>query len=143
PYAYANRSTSSFFVATVLYVLWPWLSMAALLVFQASMRQAKIQNHHVLRAVLYTGDASWLMVGTAIIVVPSFILHTPMKVLGTGVATQIGWVILFALFTTWRLHSAYRYYLRFDRPLFTVIAAQTIVLLSAIVVIVNWTPGRW
>src|SRR5205823_11722928 len=37
---------------------WPWLTFAALMVFQASMRKAKVQRGHVLRCVIYAADLS-------------------------------------------------------------------------------------
>jgi hypothetical protein len=47
--------------AAVVLIGWPWLTFAALMVFQVSMRRVRIRPIHVLRCVLYASDvAVWV-----------------------------------------------------------------------------------
>jgi hypothetical protein len=46
-------------------------------------------------------------------------------------------VPLFAAVTTWRLAAAYRHYLRFDHPFATALAAQVIVAMLTLAVVLN------
>ena len=43
-------------VLALMLLAWPWLTLAALLVFRISMRRARLKATHVLRCVLYAGD---------------------------------------------------------------------------------------
>jgi hypothetical protein len=112
----------------VLYFAWPWLTLAALMIFRASMRRATVRTVHVLRCTLYCCDAApWLALGVAMLVPPM------VAYLDWG--RYIGWddlavaAPLFAAATTWRLSAAYRHYLQFDHPFETAVASQVIVLL--------------
>jgi hypothetical protein len=122
-------------IAAVLYAAWPWFTLVALQVFQASMRRARVRPVHVLRAVVYACDAAWLLV--AIAVVAGALVADPqhrftwgLHSTGQSVAAA---ALVFATFTTWRLAAAYRHYLRFDHPLATVVASQVIVVLLVMV----------
>jgi hypothetical protein len=107
---------------------WPWLTMASLLVFQVSLRRAKLRGWHVLRCALYAGDLTlWcglllgLQVGIAISI-------------GSWPPREFGWLapLLAAVVLSllvYRLWTAYRLYLRFDHALATVLASQAMVLL--------------
>ena len=112
-----------------LYVAWPWVTLAALMIFRASMRRAKVRTEHVVRCALYTCDAApWLAVAVAVAVPPlveRFDLGRRIGYQDVAVAAP-----LFALATTWRLSAAYRHYLRFDRSLATTASAQLVVLLA-------------
>jgi hypothetical protein len=113
---------------TIVLLAWPWLTLATLMIFRASMKRAKVNAVHVLRCVVYTGDAvPWLGL------MASFALPPAIEWLDLGryTAYRIAVVAapLFALLTGWRLSAAYRHYLQFDRPLATAAAAQAIVLL--------------
>jgi hypothetical protein len=106
----------------VIVVLWPILSLATLMIFRVSMRQAKISVPHVLRCVLYGCDF-----GTLIFVVSAFggphedWSHDDRRLaIITGVCTVVA---------TYRIGFAYSRYLRFHRPWATVIASQAIVFL--------------
>ena len=54
----------------LLVLAWPWLSLAALLVFGLSMRRAKISSRHVLRVAVYGCDFGWLVVAAVLIALP-------------------------------------------------------------------------
>jgi hypothetical protein len=107
---------------------WPWLTMASLLVFQISLRRARLRGSHVLRCALYAGDlALWgglllcAHVGIAIAI-------------GSWPPREFGWLapLLAAVVLSllvYRLWTAYRLYLRFDHALATVLASQSMVLL--------------
>ncbi len=110
---------------------WPWLTFAALMVFQASMRKAKVQRGHVLRCVLYSADASvaytvLTMLGVAIVILSALMQHQ---------ANVRDYFALWLLILLWvmrmdKLVSAYRKYLQFDHPFLTVLASQIIVVLA-------------
>jgi hypothetical protein len=113
---------------TVALLAWPWLTLATLMIFRASMKRAKVNAVHVLRCVVYTGDAV-LLLG----LIAFFALPPAIEWLDLGRYTAYRFAIvaapLFAQFTGWRLAAAYRHYLQFDRPVATAAAAQAIVLL--------------
>jgi len=113
---------------TVALLAWPWLTLATLMIFRASMKQAKVNAVHVLRCVVYTGDAVLWLGLVAFFLLPPLIDWLD---LGRYTAYRFAMVAapLFALFTGWRLSAAYRHYLQFDRPVATAAAAQAIVLL--------------
>jgi hypothetical protein len=113
---------------TITLLAWPWLTLATLMIFRASMKRAKVNAAHVLRCVVYTGDAvPWLGLFAF------FSLPPAIEWLDLGRYTAYRFAVvaapLFALFTGWRLSAAYRHYLQFDRPVATAAAAQAIVLL--------------
>jgi hypothetical protein len=56
---------------------WPWLTAAALLVFQASLRRAKVRPAHVLRVGIYSADVGLLAVAVAVAVFGPGSLTTP------------------------------------------------------------------
>jgi hypothetical protein len=110
---------------------WPWATLVTLLVFQASLRRARLRWTHVLRCVLYSGDLCvWLAL-------PLGLLGAAAWYAGGGplprdyfwnLSALLPWVVLTWL--AYRLFMAYRLYLRFDHPLATVLASQAIVLLG-------------
>jgi hypothetical protein len=123
----------------LLYAAWPWLTMAALLIFRASMRRAKVRTVHVLRCSLYCCDAA-LWLGTATV------LLVPVLMNRLDLGRYIGYrdlaiaALVFAPMTAWRLSAAYRHYLQFDHPVATAAAAQLVVLLGVLVVLYVHTP---
>ena len=108
---------------------WPWLTLAAMMIFQISMRRGQVRPVHVLRCVIYAADA----IALAGLMVPAWFLcfERPRR----------GWVIRYvgayefvryallavALVLTYRLCIAFRTYLRFDHALATAAASQIIV----------------
>jgi hypothetical protein len=119
-------------VMTIL--LWPLLTFAALMIFQASMRKAKIRSAHVLRCVVYSADASiWyvLLVFTALVAL--FVLAALQShVLENWTPEEVAaWLIfILCLVQMVRLTIAYGSYLRFDRPFLTILASQIIAALA-------------
>ena len=116
----------------LLYLAWPWLTLAALLIFQASMRRVKVRTVHVLRCALYCCDAGlWLGVAAA--------LAAPEVARALDLGRYMGYrdvalaALPFAAVTAWRLSAACRHYLRFDHPVATAVATQLIVFLFVLV----------
>jgi hypothetical protein len=117
---------------------WPWVTVAALLVFQQSMRRVRINRVHVLRCVVYSADVvfwiGWLS---------SAMLLNQLRNKGGWPPENTGW-FFFAVpaalaWMSWRLVVAYRQYLRFDRPVATVLSAQVIVVLAILAVAMTVT----
>ena len=142
--------------AAAVTVAWPMLSVVALLLFPASMRRAKVNVGHVMRAAVYGCDFGLLTCIVAAVVfspaAPSGISvyavnprgpPTLVSLVPSGPFPPRDMPLLLvilgcAIVATYRLTIAYARYLRFDRPLLTVMAAQVVVLLSVVVVLV-WT----
>ncbi len=128
--------------AAVVVVAWPALSMGALALFAASMRRAKVGYRHVLRVVVYGCDFALLMT-VAVGAMAGWIAsgyHAWLSERPSHGALPVTLVILAcAAVSTHRLGFAYGRYLRFDRPLLTVLSAQTIAVLVAAVALVGLT----
>jgi len=124
---------------------WSWMTLAALLIFRASMRRARIKTVQVLRCVIYC--SADLLLWLAVLL----LMLTPAHVLAMmGMRWWIGFMAVSATccavsciaLTTHRLTIAYRLYLRFDHPDATVLASQIVALLvmaNAVVAAVVWT----
>lgn len=124
---------------------WPWLTFAALNVFIQSMARVRIDSVHVLRCVMYTAGVTFLAgVVTALIASGLLALNvgwTRMDNLGMPLFAAA--VLLLWGWLTHRLIIAYRLYLRFHRPVATVLASQVIVALAALTILL-WSvffPG--
>ena len=120
-------------------MVWPWLSFLALNVFVQSMFRVRIDAVHVLRCVTYAAGVTFIAGIVATLLAAGLLVFgvrwsrmddLGMPVFAAAVALLWGWV-------THRLIVAYRLYLRFDRPVATVLASQVIVLL-VMVTIVMW-----
>lgn len=109
-------------------LLWPWLTFASLLIFQASMRRARIRQSHVLRTVVYSCDFPLLLAAACVVVA---ILRG-----GPG-GEPLAILMLCPLIVLHRLGIAYKHYLRFDRPFLTVLASQVIVFLAVFCLLLN------
>jgi hypothetical protein len=98
---------------------WPWMTFICLQVFLQSMRIAKINKRHVLRAVIYGSDCSLILL--------LFIW------MGWGSRYSGGYPLMIAFLccgiTLYRTTIAYRKYLRFHLPFLTVLTSQVIVLM--------------
>jgi len=178
---------------------WPFATFLTLMIFQASMRRARIKTVHVLRCVIYSADVLvWLLAAILIFKVAQFVfeffgapieignhvlffscilflinrvfmglmsqkirnigflayLHFVLRILAwLGLALVLdarfeynwhrdvsGFIVVhrafsipvvaaFFLIGVYRLITAYRLYLQFDRPIATVLASQLIVAL--------------
>ncbi len=127
-------------IAVAVVLSWPWLTWAALLLFQASMRRAHLDGRHVLRVAVYGCDfgllLATLMVAAAVLIAHATGLRTWLdEAPAHGVAPLLGVVLACAAVATYRLSFAYARYLRFDRPVLTVLAAQAVVVLFVGVVL--------
>jgi hypothetical protein len=118
---------------------WPVATFATLLIFQASMRRAKVRTVHVLRVVVYTaGLTMWLAL--ALLVGVTIVLNGPFGVrLGDSWLQLASVFVQFALIASFAYHLAvaYRRYLQFDHAAATAIASQLIVALAAFTAFVN------
>ena len=131
---YAQVIRENFFASTSVELgtiaVWPWLTFAALMIFQASMRKARVQRGHVLRCVIYAADASvWytilMLAAMAWLIALAIIKHSPQP------SERITFWLLLLLWVVRldRLTTAYRKYLQFDHPFLTALVSQIIVLL--------------
>jgi len=121
---------------------WPWLTVAALMVFRISMRRARIRPVHVVRCVVYSFDGVfWLGVLSLLLAPVAAALMLSGGMFGQGfvpLAVTLLYLAAF-LYMAWRLTVAYRLYLRFDHPVATVLASQVIVALFVVTAMVNVT----
>jgi hypothetical protein len=119
-------------------LLWPWLTVLSLLVFRASMLQARIKTGHVLRCVIYSNDPLLLLAPLLVLTI-SVVPRAGSVVLPTMIPTAqviIAAIILAVL--TFRLGQAYYLYLRFPHVVATVIASQLMVGLALARVYFLW-----
>ncbi len=128
----AVRSIGLFTPAVIgpplLVLAWPWLSVAALLVFRLSMRQAKISPGHVVRVAVYGCDFGYLVAAAVGVAVPVELYPRGWRRAPDGVS--LAYLALFCGgVATVRLSVAYARYLRFHRPVLTVLASQVMVVL--------------
>ncbi|MFQ5502554.1 MAG: hypothetical protein ACE5EQ_09680 [Phycisphaerae bacterium] len=122
---------------------WPWLSFLALMVFQMSMKRARIKAIHVLRCTLYASDVIlWLAITHVVLILTVIVL---LSTAGPGMrvmmATTVSFIAAAPLIASYRLAVAYRFYLRFDRPVLTVLAAQILMMLLGLNLL--WAPWVW
>jgi hypothetical protein len=115
---------------------WPWLTFAALHMFVESMTRVRIDSVHVLRCVMYSAGVTFL-VGLLVTFVAGGLLV--MDVSWTRM-DNLGMPVFVAAVLRWgwlaqRLIVAYRLYLRFHRPVATVLASQIIVAMVVLTVL--------
>jgi hypothetical protein len=141
------------------WLAWPWMTFLTLLVFQFSMRRARVRSVHVLRCVLYGFDAV-LWAGLAVAAAVGWQIHAGgaapamwgmrphwlMGLVGGYAVDPVARTALYAgavllPFMVYRTIVAYRVYLRFHRPAATVLASQVIVLLIVAVACVRAQLG--
>ena len=141
-------------VAVGVVLAWPWLTLAGLLVFRRSMRRAKAPAAHVLRAVVYGTDVGVPAVLAAVVLFaptidpgagyryagPATSQRTLWALLPTGPFDRAAVPAVLAIglclaVTSGRVSVAYARYLRFDRPVLTVLAAQAMVVLAVAIVV--------
>jgi hypothetical protein len=131
--------------AIVCFLLLPWMTALSLMLFQATMRRARVRGDHVLRCCLYSFDGGWwfglLTAGSCAATIadalwnsnaPRFVKFLPV-VLGLIAAALLVSGIVKLLF-------AYRMYMRFPHAITTVMLALTITFLVLFTIVVN-VPG--
>jgi len=140
-------------VAAVCAVLWPGATLLALLVFQTSMRRARIRSGHIARTIVYCADVvTWTVPLFVLLSMADWLLRGLRRpwnwpdvywyaaadnpagpVIGTILTSPTSLVLLLGLLLgTYRLCTAYRLYLRFDQPVLTVLLSQAVTALVAI-----------
>ena len=144
--AYLQRTGGAFVAIAVVTAAWPWLTVLALLVFQASMRRAKTDVGHVVRAAVYGCDFGLLMTA-ATVAVYGLATDAPVGRPRGSEVVQVAAVLAVVTaaccvpLTTYRLTIAYARYLRFHLPLATVIASQVMAFLALLAVAVYAGQG--
>jgi hypothetical protein len=106
---------------------WTACTLVALLIFQQSMRRKKVGNTHIVRVAIYCCDFPVLMTATVGLALFS-------RTYGVLIV-----ILTLAIVTTYRLYYAYSRYLRLGFALPTVLAAQLIVTLTMIIVVLQFT----
>jgi hypothetical protein len=112
----------------------PWLTFASLMMFQMSMRRAKVRTAHVLRCAIYTGG-TWfwasLAVGASSLIM---LLLSGLSPFAAAVVREVLLTISLVVFLaiTYQLAVAYRRYLRFPHAVATVLAAQFVAMLALV-----------
>ena len=148
----AIRWYRSRFVPLVLAVLlvWPWLSLGAMMIFQASMRRGRLKPIHLARSVLYSFDPSaWaalLVVACLATTVAPFLFVPSVQTLSRGnpdyvIRQTFGWIGLAVAWSAWRLRMACKCYLRFTWPTATVLATQAITFMAALAMLEVYDSG--
>jgi hypothetical protein len=131
----ALRSNPADLLMPVFFLLWPAVTLAALMVYRISMRRARIHSVHVLRCVIYSADANilaGLLVAATTFLLPRYGPADRWYFFSTlwGVNPSLLLAILVALILlTYRLSLAYQRYLRFPHAVGVVAASQFIVFL--------------
>jgi hypothetical protein len=115
------------------WLAWPWLTLAVLLMFQASMRRSRVRFIHVLRCVIYAGDvAVWaavVMLGLILIDIGRNGLAGRLTYIPPTAPIFVWSVPVLLSVTAYRVGAAYKHYLRFPHPWATAVAVQLILLL--------------
>lgn len=139
----SESDVAVFAITAIMWLAWPWITLAGLLIFQISMRRARVRAIHVMRVVVYSGDiAFWwalLLMGIGISNVVRFGLGRVPPWLAPQPEPYLPYVAtLLLLVGTWRIAAAYRRYLRFPHALLTAIAVQIMVALLAFKLMLDW-----
>jgi hypothetical protein len=139
----SNIALRGLAIFTFVMMLWPWLTLAALLVFQISMSRARIRAVHVLRCVIYCADVQLTIAFVALLCSPA-ILSEPNRFINPNVTLvdyllSAAWIIAY-LIIIGRLMIAYILYLHFSHPVSVVLTAQLMAALFFFV-IVNYGLG--
>jgi hypothetical protein len=120
--------------------LWCLATLLALLIFQASMRRAKVRLIHIVRCVVYSLDLiAWAgpMLLLAGLLDAAFVLSGVW--LGPSYLAHAGMLLLLAapVVACFRLARGYRHYLGFRHAAGVAVAVQVIVVLLAVVLLLN------
>lgn len=113
----------------VIPLAWPWLMFAALMIFQISMRRARIDRRHVLRCIVYSHDTFFWLGLAALVLFGMFVFTGSRDIEGLLVILLVLWAMANAMGAL-SLYLAYKHYLQFDRPGWTVLSALVITSLT-------------
>ncbi|HZL34455.1 MAG TPA: hypothetical protein VFC78_04035 [Tepidisphaeraceae bacterium] len=149
PYEYQWKHISQYLLLAAILVAWPWFTFLGLMIFQISMRQAKVRPIHVLRGVLY---ASSVVFWAGLVSLAWYAGRAAMmSAMGVNSIRFHRYdALLFMIPTeiafTACLEVAFSRYLRFPHALATILSAQIIVALTVAAAILfaqnitNWPP---
>jgi rubredoxin len=134
------RSTIPAFIVMMTFLLLalPALTVVPLTIFQSTLRQAKVEHHHVQRCIIYSFDfVVWLAVWIAALATSMFFMPPWLYRIAT---TVMDWSLVLMFPLVWlvmmiRLAFACRSYLRLKHALAVVLACEIIVLLLIAVLI--------
>ena len=115
---------------------WPWLTLASLMIFRASMRRAMVKPGHVLRCAVYACDWTLWLGLLGVIAIKEPLAERWVPIFYPVASMPMLAAVLFAGYTAYRLGLAYSRYLKFDKPFLTVVAAQFLVFLFVTAVFV-------
>ena len=136
-YLRGNRELNRAIAVHAVVLLWPVLSLAALMIFQISMRRARVRPSHFARCVVYSADViTWANLLLTLLVVGVLVRRVlvgaarqlPVDVETYGIAAACASAAALLVFV-YRLIVALKTYVRFDHPVATILASQLIVLL--------------
>lgn len=139
-------------VLAVTAAVWPWLTLATLMIFRQSLRQARVGRGHLLRCCAYSSLPLFVVLPLGVGYSFALTLDTARPVnalLSSGTLYQflyldaamfLALLSAFALcgYALWR---AYRRYLRFPHAFATVLASQIVVWLTTAVILT--AAPRW
>jgi hypothetical protein len=126
-------------------LLWPWLTLLTLMIFQASMRRAKVPRLHVLRCVIYSADVSvWYALFVFLAACTNMVAIIASSGRIGGELAALVWlpILLLWVLRLGRLSSAYRRYMGFDHAFWTALSSQMIVALVTLMGLV-WVGWIW
>jgi hypothetical protein len=124
-----SRMTAPVLASLATVLLWPWATIATMMIFRISMRRARVRPIHVVRCVIYCADVLlWAHLALAIVMALSIVG------LPGGTTNAMSMTIVYAtlLAFLYRFTISLRLYMRFRHALATAIATQVIVILLAI-----------
>ena len=98
-------------------ILWPWCTLAAMLILRTSMRRAHVKISHVMRCSIYAADATvWgalIFLPMSIVIVRAILTNNLQRFYNVTLRATVPLALLgIALLMAWRLSVAYRRYLR-------------------------------
>jgi hypothetical protein len=138
-------SLSYAWLTVIAFICWPWLTFAALLLFQASLRHARVRPVHVLRCAVYSCDAALVAAVMCLVLMPSelpwsrwgivYVFNLPVP--QTSVNVAIVGAMLAAL-TLYKLGFACWFYLRLKGAWAVAVASQVLVILAVVAAAQLW-----
>ena len=146
--AFWRESTSVVNTAGIVcFLTLPWVTALSLMLFQATMRRARIHGSHVLRCCLYSFDGGWwfgLVIGACFAAaiadaLPSGNFARLEKVLSSSLGLISAALLVSGIV---KLLFAYRLYMRFPHAIATVMLALAVAFLLLTTVVVN-LPGMY
>ena len=155
-----NTRLGALFLAVVVLqagpVVWVAFTLASLTILQVSLHRARMRQIHLVRCVVYCADAfAWaqllLIAATSVLLILTVSFPSQAGLLRFGGAwwndeRTILWTfacptIAMLLVFQYRLIVAFRTYLRFPQPVFTILLTQFTVFLAVLAALVYFVPS--